>query len=71
MHIYLGFHSEGLKELPIHTIWLDDWKRGINAERYVVVLSIPTVLDLTMSQPNRHVVHGYTAANELWDFWKV
>jgi len=70
LHLHLGFDAEGLKNLPIHTIYVDKWQRGINAERNVVVFSIPSVLDKSMAPKGKHVLHGYTPANESWNIWK-
>ena len=70
LHIHLGFNSEGLKNIPLHSIWVDDWSKGITAERNVVVLSIPSVVDQTMAPENKHILHGYTPANEPWDKWE-
>ena len=70
LHIHLGFKAEGLKNIPLHSIWVDDWSKGITAERNVVVLSIPSALDTTMAPANKHILHGYTPANEPWDKWK-
>ncbi len=70
LHIHLGFNAEGLGNIPIHSIWVDDWKKGIRAERNVVVLSIPSVADPSMAPPNKHILHGYTPSNEPWEFWE-
>ncbi len=70
LHIHLGFNADGLKNIPLHSIWVNDWSKGITAERNVVVLSIPSSLDHTMAPANKHVLHGYTPANEPWDKWK-
>ncbi len=70
LHIHLGFDSSGLDNLPIHTIWVDDWKRGITADRNIAVFSIPSVIDPSMSPQGKHVLHGYTPANEPWEIWK-
>jgi phytoene dehydrogenase-like protein len=70
LHLHLGFNAEGLENIPLHSIWVDDWSKGITAERNVVVLSIPSALDPTMSPPNKHILHGYTPANEPWEKWE-
>ncbi len=70
LHLHLGFDATNLKKLPIHTIWVDNWERGITAERNIAVFSIPSVLDPNMSPTGKHVLHGYTPANEPWDIWK-
>ncbi len=70
LHIHLGFDASGLQNLPIHAIHVDDWERGINAERNVTVFSIPSVLDKGMAPKGKHVLHGYTPANEPWEIWE-
>ena len=70
LHLHMGFDTSGLEPLPIHTVWVDDWERGIAAERNVVVLSVPSVLDASMAPAGRHVLHGYTPASEPWTLWR-
>ena len=70
LHIHLGFDAEGLKNLPIHSIYVDNWERGITAERNIAVFSIPSVLDQEMAPQGKHVLHGYTPANEPWEIWE-
>ena len=70
LHIHLGFNAEGLKNIPLHSIWVDNWSKGITAERNVVVLSVPSTLDPGMAPANKHILHGYTPANEPWDKWE-
>ena len=70
LHIHLGFNSEGLENIPLHSIWVNDWSRGVTSERNVVVLSLPSALDPSMSPPNKHILHGYTPANEPWEIWE-
>ena len=69
LHLHLGFDASGLADLPIHTVWVGDWERGITAERNAVVVSIPSVLDPSMAPAGHHVLHAYTPANEPWDHW--
>ena len=70
LHLHLGFDATGLDDLPIHTVWVGDWERGITAERNAVVVSIPSVLDPAMAPAGRHVLHAYTPANEPWELWQ-
>ena len=71
LHLHLGFDASGLKNIPIHTIWVDKWERGITSERNIVVFSIPSVLDANMAPKGKHVLHGYTPANESWNKWET
>ena len=70
LHIHLGFDADGLEDLPIHAIHVDDWEKGITAERNIAVFSIPSVLDKNMAPEGKHVLHGYTPANEPWEIWE-
>tara|TARA_Y100001933_G_C18985789_1_gene558451 strand:- start:428 stop:1960 length:1533 start_codon:yes stop_codon:yes gene_type:complete len=70
LHIHLGFDAKDLNNLPIHTIYVDNWARGVSAERNIAVFSIPSVLDCSMAPKGKHVLHGYTPANEPWEIWK-
>ena len=56
--------------MPIHAIHVDNWERGITAERNIAVFSIPSVLDKEMAPKGKHVLHGYTPANEPWEIWE-
>ena len=69
LHLHLGFDAAGLDDLPIHTVWVGDWERGITAERNAVVVSVPSVLDPGMAPAGQHVLHAYTPANEPWEHW--
>ena len=70
LHIHLGFDADGLENLPIHAIHVENWERGITSERNIAVFSIPSVLDKEMAPKGKHVLHGYTPANEPWEIWE-
>ncbi len=71
LHWHLGLRGgEELAKLPIHHVWVGDWQRGITAERNVVVLSMPSLLDPAMAPAGHQVLHGYTPANEPWELWQ-
>jgi len=70
LHWHVGLRGEGLEHLPIHHVWVGDWKRGISAERNMVVLSMPSRLDPSLAPAGHQVLHGYTPANEPWDLWR-
>ena len=70
LHIHLGFDADCLENLPIHAIHVDEWEKGITAERNIAVFSIPSVLDKNMAPEGKHVLHGYTPANEPWEIWE-
>jgi phytoene dehydrogenase-like protein len=70
LHLHLGFRHHGLADLPVHTVWVGDWQRGVMADRNLVVLSIPSVLDPALAPPGCHALHGYTPASEPWHLWQ-
>jgi phytoene dehydrogenase-like protein len=70
LHWHLGLRGEDLSRLPIHHVWVGDWQRGISAERNVVVLSMPSVLDPSLAPAGHQVLHGYTPASEPWELWR-
>ncbi|MEB3200331.1 MAG: NAD(P)/FAD-dependent oxidoreductase [Synechococcaceae cyanobacterium] len=69
LHLHLGLRGEGLADLPIHHVWVGDWQRGVTAERNMVVLSMPSLLDPSLAPAGHQVLHGYTPANEPWELW--
>ncbi|MFM7087334.1 MAG: phytoene desaturase family protein [Cyanobium sp.] len=62
--------EEALASLPIHHVWVGDWQRGIDAERNMAVLSMPSLLDGSLAPAGHQVLHGYTPANEPWALWQ-
>lgn len=71
MHLHLGFDAEGLREdLGIHHIVVNDWKRGVDAEQNVVLISVPSVLSPDLAPPAKHVLHAYTPGTEPFGLWE-
>ena len=70
LHWHVGLRGHDLQHLPVHHVWVGDWQRGICAERNMVVLSMPSLLDPALAPPGHHVLHGYTPANEPWEIWQ-
>jgi len=70
LHWHLGLRGDDLGQLPIHHVWVGDWSRGIDAERNMLVLSMPSLLDPSLAPAGHHVLHGYTPANEPWELWR-
>ena len=70
LHWHVGLEGANLETLPIHHVWVGDWQRGIGAERNMVVLSMPSLLDPSLAPSGHQVMHGYTPANEPWELWK-
>jgi phytoene dehydrogenase-like protein len=70
LHWHLALRHPEPCTLPVHHVWVGDWQRGITAERNVVVLSMPSVLDPSLAPPGHQLLHGYTPANEPWELWQ-
>ncbi|MCP9838387.1 NAD(P)-binding protein [Cyanobium sp. N.Huapi 1H5] len=70
LHWHLALRGDDLDQLPIHHVWVGDWQRGIGAERNMVVLSMPSLLDPSCAPAGHQVLHGYTPANEPWELWQ-
>lgn len=71
LHWHLALKTTPVMErLPIHHVWVGDWQRGIDAERNMAVLSMPSRLDPGLAPGGHHVLHGYTPANEPWELWR-
>ncbi len=69
LHVHMGLRDDGPLDLPMHHVWVGDWERGIGAERNMVVLSMPSLLDPSLAPAGHQVLHGYTPANEPWGLW--
>ncbi|MEB3296464.1 MAG: NAD(P)/FAD-dependent oxidoreductase [Cyanobacteriota bacterium] len=71
LHWHLALRSSpAIERLPIHHVWVGDWQRGIDAERNMAVLSMPSRLDPGLAPQGHQVLHGYTPANEPWELWR-
>ena len=73
VHLHLGIDAAGLPppdELGIHHLVVDDWNRGVDGERNVFNISIPTCLDPSQAPEGKHAVHVYGAANEPFERWE-
>ncbi|QEY31068.1 FAD-binding protein [Synechococcus sp. RSCCF101] len=70
LHWHVGLRGEGLESLPVHHVWVGDWQRPIDAERNMLVLSMPSLLDPSLAPAGHHVLHAYTPANEPWHLWR-
>ncbi|MEO1001529.1 MAG: NAD(P)/FAD-dependent oxidoreductase [Cyanobacteria bacterium J06638_7] len=69
LHWHLALRGDDLQHLPIHHVWVGDWRRGIDAERNMAVLSMPSLLDPSLAPAGHQLLHGYTPANEPWELW--
>ena len=70
LHWHVGLRGDDLQHLPVHHVWVGDWRRGIDDERNMVVLSMPSLLDPSLAPAGHQLLHGYTPANEPWQIWE-
>ncbi|KAG5011372.1 hypothetical protein AAZX31_07G254200 [Glycine max] len=71
MHLHLGFDAEGIRsDLGIHHIVVNDWKRGVDADQNVVLISIPSVLSPNLAPHGKHVLHAYMPGTEPFELWE-
>ncbi|XP_027161406.1 prolycopene isomerase, chloroplastic-like [Coffea eugenioides] len=71
MHLHLGFEAEGIpKDLGVHHIVVNDWKRGVDADQNVVLISVPSVLSPHVAPPGKHILHAYTPGTEPFELWE-
>ncbi|KAL9325455.1 hypothetical protein ACSQ67_006100 [Phaseolus vulgaris] len=57
-------------DLGIHHIVVNDWKRGVDADQNVVLISIPSALSPHLAPPGKHVLHAYMPGTEPFDLWE-
>ncbi|KAK7363932.1 hypothetical protein VNO77_06097 [Canavalia gladiata] len=71
MHLHLGFDAEGVRsDLGIHHIVVNDWKRGVDADQNVVLISIPSALSPNLAPLGKHVLHAYMPGTEPFELWE-
>ena len=59
------------EELGIHHLVVKDWGHGVDGNRNVFNISIPTCLDPSQAPTGKHTVHIYGAANEPYSAWEA
>ena len=60
MHLHLGIRAEGLEDLTIHHVVVQDTNKDITTPGNTCMISIPSVLDPSLAPDGHHVVHAYT-----------
>jgi phytoene dehydrogenase-like protein len=71
MHLHLGIDAQGLpSNLACHYIVVNNWEQGVTPPQNVVLISIPSILDLSLAPPGKHVIHVYTPGNEPYALWQ-
>lgn len=67
VHLHLGIRGNGLQDLPPQHVVIDDAKRDIKSPGNVCMISIPSVLDPSLSPPGHHSIHAFVL--EPWAPW--
>ena len=71
VHLHLGIDATGLPEdLQMHHIFVKDWELGVDSPQNLCLVSIPSVIDPTLSPPGKHVIHAYTPGTEPYEIWE-
>ncbi len=75
IHIHAAIDATGLPEeasadFPAQWAVVRNWEAGVEAPRNIVLCSMPSLIDDTMtSTENTHVLHAYVPATEPYDDW--
>lgn len=67
MHLHLGIRADGLEDLAVHHVVLNQGDQDITAPGNTCMVSIPSVLDPELAPAGHHVIHAYTL--EPYDGW--
>jgi phytoene dehydrogenase-like protein len=70
MHLHVGFDASGLDDLDMHHLVVDDWSKGVTAEQNIVLISIASVADASLSPEGTHCLHAYYPATEPFEYWE-
>ena len=67
LHLPVGIDATGLptepsESLPAQWATLDDWGRGVDAPRNLVLVSMASMLDASLAPEGCHVIHAYVPA---------
>ena len=76
LHLHVGIDSAGLpstpsEDFPAQWAALDDWDRGVDAPRNLVLVSVASLLDPSLAPEGCHVIHAYVPATEPFDDWEA
>lgn len=74
LHLHLGIDATGLPTEPTETFpaqWasIEDWGRGVDAPRNLVLVSVASLLDPSLAPEGCHVIHAYVPATEPYEEW--
>jgi len=60
MHLHLGIRANGLEDLAVHHVVVQDHDRPLATPGNTCMISIPSVLDPSLAPPGHHVIHAYS-----------
>ena len=75
LHLHVGIDAVGLptepsEALPAQWAALDDWDRGVDAPRNLVLVSMASMLDPSLAPEGCHAIHAYVPATEPFANWE-
>mmetsp|Transcript_20415 Transcript_20415/g.26394 ORF Transcript_20415/g.26394 Transcript_20415/m.26394 type:complete len:587 (-) Transcript_20415:299-2059(-) len=77
IHIHAGIDATGLpdvpsEEFPAQWAYVKDWDlpEGVESPRNIVLCSMPSLIDPSLSPDGTHVLHAYVPATEPYDWWE-
>mmetsp|Transcript_11617 Transcript_11617/g.23277 ORF Transcript_11617/g.23277 Transcript_11617/m.23277 type:complete len:556 (-) Transcript_11617:1110-2777(-) len=70
MHLHIGFDAQGLDDLDMHHLVVNEWDSGVDSQQNVVLISIASVAHDSMAPAGKHCLHAYYPATEPWDIWE-
>lgn len=77
IHIHAGIDATGLPtepsaDFPAQWAVVKDWdlEEGVEAPRNIVLCSMPSLIDSTLSPEGTHVLHAYVPATEPYSWWE-
>lgn len=75
LHLHIGIDATGLPtepnaSFPAQWAALQDWNKGVDAPRNLVLVSMASLLDPSLAPDGKHVIHAYVPATEPYDEWK-
>ena len=74
LHLHVGIDGSGLPTAPSESFpaqWasIEDWSRGVDAPRNLVLVSMASLLDPSLAPDGEHVLHAYVPATEPYEEW--
>lgn len=71
LHLHLGLDGTDFPDdIPPQWAVVDDWRRGVDAPRNLVLVSVPSLLDPSLAPDGHHTLHAYVPATEPFADWE-